>query len=934
MPIPQEICVFFPCHTLEDFPTHLRDDSAEGILAAWTAPWHPAVIAATGAIPTWHRADTPPVELKHRLLLIPSASESRLPSDLNGRMADAIDCHRISVSTREIAAKEIIQHLRDNRDTASDHNDWFNPSDLQVSSVSAEDFFALGYLALQVQVMTRKLRYSSNLDLVTFSEHIVAAAKAFCAGHESCEASLQSAFDLLAEERDHYFSSDPHMIDLILVAPTTLGPDLLNSLEGDAPLNLLMSAQAAQEIAANHQEIADRIRQRCQAETLSIVGGSPDDTSRLDYLGSSAVAGWLEESLTKTEAALGVRPVVFGRLGGGIPGDLPPWLISAGFRGAITNDFYSGVGWQDEPKMLWQSGGAELEALTAKPLDVLQPQTFINLGPKLGEIADAGQVSAALMVRWPGTDSTYLQDLRRASERTLALGKFWTLDRFFTHGERPYHSCTLPAVVADGIGLDSAVQEGVANPLSTVAMQFNESLRTEAAISCSTIARLVSQNTGSVQIETTQQPSLDDASKQLATALGFQTVNSNDSASSASKSSEALVLLNPHSGPVRGYGALSGEPPASNTPGLFGSSKSKSGSRVTVDIPGHGFASVKSSPSGTAKSSSKKGLLGLFSKPKTIAQGQSLSNEFLDVAIHPETGAVAAVHAGQQRGNRFSWQVALFDYAGPGGGYSAMRCKSLRVLASDTAEGIIEAHGDVTVDGKPVAKFINRYSLQQGSRWLEIESELTDLTVELSDQPWKNYFAGRATWATDALSIRPFVRDKRHRTSGKRIEAPLGVIIDEGDRKLQVCSYGLPAHRRIGTKELDTLLIVRGESQRKFRLAYGFDVPSPARSARQHLLPAIAVPVKPFANEPGRGWLLDIDSRSTIISRAAVVDSNTIELVIVESSGKPSKARISMFRDILSAKRKNTTDECELNEGAAIIRLSGHEVTTIQLKLA
>lgn len=994
MPIPQEICVFFPCHTLEDFPTHLRDDSAEGILAAWTAAWHPAIIASTGAIPTWHRADTPPVELRGRLLLVPSASEARLPSDLDGRMADAVDCHRISVNNRPQAAKDILEYLRSGADSASGHNDLFDTNDgasetsepssaKPASPLSVADFYALGYLTLQVQVMTRRLRYSSNLDLVTFSEHVVAAAKAFCSASNSphkepatapatepsvehstepAAEPLQAAFDLLAEERDHYFSSDPHLIDLVLVADSTLGPALQQTLAGDHPVNLLLSAATAERIATEFPEIAQRIQERHRTETLSIVGGSPDDHSRLDHLGSASVAGWIEQAAERTFAALGVRPIVFGRLGGGIPGDLPPWLAAAGYRGAVTNDFMSGVGWQDEPKMLWQAGGSEIEALTAKPLDVLQPQTFLGIGPKMGETADSGQVAAALLVRWPGTDNPFMEDLRRCSQHSLALGHFWTLDRFFTHGERPYHSCTLASVPADGIGLSTAVENNQPNPLSSVGIQFQTQLVSEASEACEALANLVNPKQTDLQQAGPQQASpqqasplanalqnLNTATRKLASGLGFSPITTSAPLSDAKTGSinkpsvqspsAAVAVINPHCGAVRAYCLLDGGPPATNTPGLFGSSKSKSTTQVTIDVPGNGFAAAQSSPSAAAKSTSKRGLMGLFSKPKTLANGNSLSNEFLDVAIHPETGAVAAVHAGQQRGNRFSWQLAYYDSNGPEDGYSKMRCQSLKVIQADAAEGIIDVRGDLLVGQQTVAQFEIRYSLQRGSRWLEIEPRLTALTAEFSDQPWKNYVAGRSTWATDALSVRPLVRDKRHRTSGRRIEAPLGVIVDEGDRKLQVCSYGLPAHRRIGSKELDTLLIVRGESSRDFRLAYGFDVPAPVRSARQHLVPPINVPIDKLSTATTRGWLLDIDARTTIISKMRTLDANTLEIVAVETSGKPTRARISLFRDVVSASRQGFVDKSDpqdlpVEDGAAILRLSGHEVARITLKLA
>ena len=46
-----------PCQTLEDFPTRCSRDNAQGLLAAWTALWHPALIAAAGKAPVWRPAN-------------------------------------------------------------------------------------------------------------------------------------------------------------------------------------------------------------------------------------------------------------------------------------------------------------------------------------------------------------------------------------------------------------------------------------------------------------------------------------------------------------------------------------------------------------------------------------------------------------------------------------------------------------------------------------------------------------------------------------------------------------------------------------------------------------------------------------------------------------------------------------------------------------
>src|SRR5437867_598798 len=80
-----ELVILLPCHSLEDFPTHHEGDEAEGLLSAWSALWHPALLASARAVPTWSRADCPPTEIAGRLLVAPQVSQELLPAGFAAR---------------------------------------------------------------------------------------------------------------------------------------------------------------------------------------------------------------------------------------------------------------------------------------------------------------------------------------------------------------------------------------------------------------------------------------------------------------------------------------------------------------------------------------------------------------------------------------------------------------------------------------------------------------------------------------------------------------------------------------------------------------------------------------------------------------------------------------------------------------------------------
>ncbi len=64
----------------------------------------------------------------------------------------------------------------------------------------ARDFLSLGYCHLIVELLTRQLRYMSNLDEVSFRRNTLAAAEKWLEGDSQTAASqLTGRFDLLTE---------------------------------------------------------------------------------------------------------------------------------------------------------------------------------------------------------------------------------------------------------------------------------------------------------------------------------------------------------------------------------------------------------------------------------------------------------------------------------------------------------------------------------------------------------------------------------------------------------------------------------------------------------------------------------------------------------------------------------------------------------------
>lgn len=103
----------------------------------------------------------------------------------------------------------------------------------------------------------------SNLDEHALQTSALAAAREAVAGNTTAaKAHLQSAFDRLHEAREYFYPLDARLLDLTLVAPSTLGQALRDELADGLPRNLLVSGEVIEEIAGREPETLDVLK-RC-----------------------------------------------------------------------------------------------------------------------------------------------------------------------------------------------------------------------------------------------------------------------------------------------------------------------------------------------------------------------------------------------------------------------------------------------------------------------------------------------------------------------------------------------------------------------------------------------------------------------------------------------------------------------------------------------
>ena len=189
-----DVVILIPSHSLEDFPTELDEDEAASLLNAFAVAWHPRLLATTGVIPNWQRADEPTDPTTGQLFLVPTASTDWLGHDWATRTREA-GCGVITdLSDRdEMVAAALSLLGEDQEATALD-------PDLTA------DFLALGSCYLQMELLTRHMHHFGNLDEVFLQREAVMAAESVIANDsETARTHLKSCFESLHEARERFY---------------------------------------------------------------------------------------------------------------------------------------------------------------------------------------------------------------------------------------------------------------------------------------------------------------------------------------------------------------------------------------------------------------------------------------------------------------------------------------------------------------------------------------------------------------------------------------------------------------------------------------------------------------------------------------------------------------------------------------------------------
>lgn len=943
------LIALFPSPSLEGFDLDRREEDAEQLLSSWSALWHPQLLAAANAIPSWHSAIYPPEEPYGCLIVVPDCCLQSLPDDW--------------LSQAETAGARVLRGLKHRREIVAAALETLGPDRPTINPELAADFLALGYAYLQVELLTRKFRYMSNLDEASLRGSALAAAEKVLGGDEAgVRVDLQAAFDRLHEAREYLYPVEANLLDLTLVAPSTLGDALRRELDGSLPRNLLISGGLIDEMAQREPETLRALDQSLADGSAALIGGEFDETP-LPLLDPEVIEQNLTRGLAAYQEHLQQRPIVFGRRRFGLTPALPQVLQRMAFTGVFHCTLDDGRFPTDShSRTLWQGlDGTAIESLGCVPIDVGRAASFLSMAKTLSDAMSLDRVPTVAFAHWPGGACCWYEDMRRIAAYGSVLGKFLTVNSYFDETSAAGRQCHYQADQYRAPYLRQDVSAHRLDPISRWVRYFGRLAKFDAAQTLDTLTVLCG---GKGEIAKTdfghriEDAFVDDESNGVAldaelTAMlekplaGFAQSLTN----STSSSKRGPLIVNPSS--FSQQACI--HSPSSLSPLLSPLSSLPS----PLEIPAMGFCWIDPDASASPVPVEHKGWFGRRKPRETppLAEEHLLRNEFFEIRFDPATGAIRSISDYRGRHPRLAQQIALRTPCGgeadADANYSIMAADEWNVTSKGPVLGEMVCRGRLLDrDGCRVAAFRQTTRVWLGSRVIEV---LIDLDVERQPgaNPWESYYAARFAWKDETSSVHRGVSLANVPTELTQFESPHFVDICLDKQRTTLLCGGLPYHRRIGLRKLDSLLVVQGETARSFRLGLGIDVPNPTAAALGFLAPPLLLPDQPPPPTPS-GWLFHLDCRNVVATHWEALSISAENSRGLTAPGKPTKTAIfrvrlfetdgrgvllglRCFRSVVSAKKINPGDTPPVNlkvEGDKVnIPIGPHQWIEVEVEL-
>ena len=935
--------IFIPSWHLEDIVRDSDEKEAAAFLNAYGIAFHPWVLCATGELPAWTAAQSPGEYEPGRVVVVPEPSSSQLPGGWASEAEEQGTFVIHACSDREKTVKRL--HTHENFQQAlirlladsSEWNttDWDKGADLQVP-VCLDDFMAIGVVYLLTTLLSQAMYHYENIEETRFTEFITDAARsAILQNEEQTRELLRGACEQLLEAREKFYPVDAHLIDLCLVDETLKPGELEKVAQTDHAFNLLCLAKPIEQAGRDTPAEMEILTSAIAEGKVGLIGGDYESTPSV-LLPIQSQRWQLERGQEVFRKHFATTPAIWGRMRFGLSTQLPLLLKKFGMHGAYHLVLDDGI-YPDEEQshFSWEGrSGTVVDAISRIPLSVDNASSFLKLPERLAETMNHDHLACVVLARWPIIRHPWFHDILRVQQYAPVLGQFEKLDHYFDQTEDSGHHTGYEQRQYISPYLDQLTGHNAPDAISRFSHFWKLQSLQQAYAWFITTGQILSRKhdaSGVIESErelqglcsklesnslTRQKQILQDRVEQAFSVLAEKLIGKGTDRS-------GYLVINPLLQDRRTIIRIpyeNSDPAECPVPALQQSVKylqlEKDHALAIVDVPACGFTAIETVPKNQAKQTKSKA---------PVAGELFLQNEFFHVQLDPMTGGIQRLRLHGHSENLLSERL-VFRLDGSAGiiargqdrwgninptpQYSRMVADSIKTLRTGPVCGEIEIHGHLTRsdNDQKLAEFVKRIRVYRGIRRLQIDLEIEPLILPsaLAD---RSYYAHRFAWGASAARIRGTLQQSQFVAGERRIESTGPIEIDDNDHRLTLISDHLPFHQRTEMRMLDSLLIVHGETRRKFSCEIAIDHPHATRAAADVFTP---VRLKKTERLPSRtsAWLFHVNAPSIQLINMlsdqklpacetgtdSQADAKGYRFDFIETEGRHVTARLSTFK--------------------------------------
>jgi hypothetical protein len=928
----------------------LGDDDAASFLNAWSALWHPALLAGAGGPPKTASAYDHEQPSAGQVYALPESPPLLLPDDWDQRVRDAGALAFRAGPDRGKALENLKEALRNWQSATSTADQ--PPSNENAEAAAASPppdystalldlgpdqiapFFGIGLGFLLVNSLFEAMEHENLLAAADLWQDVLLATEAITKGDaEASRQQLQAAAERLLSAREILYPSPIHVIDVSVLDEARLSEPLPLAFERELPINLVASAALLEKLAKEQPERLALLRERLQQDKLEVCSGPYLEREDALLPVESQLWNLLKGSRVFQEL-LGSEPRVYGRKRFAAHPQLPMLLHGAGVNKALLLSLDNGVlpNWRSVA-IGWPSpDGKQVDTFARTPHPADSPQTFFNLAHHLYKTIREDTVATLAVLHRDKPANPWYRDWVELTRFAPVLGAWFPLSRFFSEAMASEYTS---APNADDFHSDYLEERTNAKEQQPVGW-FARRVRQRRALDTAwTLAGIFRGLTGAAdqlklddrltqledQLETTgsaeAEQQLGEVQQQIVQALGGRLV------SRAKENRPGWLVLNPCSFTRRVALELEGITTPLPIDGPVKACQiDADAARLVVEVPQFGFAWFPhGGPAGTPPMKEK----------IKLADQRGVRNEFFDAEVDPRTGGLAGVRDHRQRVNRLG-QILVFN---PG---SRMRADEVKVTVAGPALGEVVSSG--TIRGEQdqlLARFRQRFRAWLGRPVLELRVELT-LEQPPAGYPWHAYFAARFNWGDERVVLMRGVNATNYVTSHTRPETPDFLELRLGPQRTAIFPGGLPFHQRQGTRMLDTILVPEGEQTQAFEIGVGLD-----RDYLMHTALGTTTPIPLLKTDKGpphigaSGWLFHLDATNLLLTsmRPAPGGADAVTLRLLECNNHSGAAELRCTRNPKQASlvdaRGNSLLDAAINGDAVSFEVSGGDIAHLRV---